>query len=225
MSAVFFLVLLVLAVLIFSGAFFAGRKLSTFSQRRRLVVLGGLLCLGSIAPVEAWSGWAVAVPFHGLLYALSVVAYLLAIVAAWVCADGPLTRRLGRALSIVLCLPFCNIVFDMLKDPVGALAVLLVASGMQQQTVSSMRISPTLTYTTGTSHSLWGNTPFQSYEISRNLRLLPLIQKQVGKGPTNCESGQITFSLGRDENTLLMSCKLLQPWHGQSALTTEVPLR
>jgi hypothetical protein len=203
-----------------------GRKLSTLPQSRRLIVLAVLLVITAVGPVELLSGWALAIPvLSGVAFGLSSVAYILAIIAAWVCADGPRSRWLGRGFSIVLALPGLGLAISLLKDPIGLLVVLAFALGTREQSRASGRISATLTYKTSTISRAGEKSTSEAYEIYRNPRWFPLIRTSVGEGPTDCESGRVTFSPGRDEHTILMSCQLTQPWRGMNALTTEVPLR
>jgi hypothetical protein len=215
--------------LLLTGLFFAGRwangKLATLSLSGRIMMLAALLCLGAVAPFETWSRWTIAVPFAPALFALSMLAYFLAIVAAWTLVESWPARWLGRACSVVLALPLLSIAFSVATNPMGVLLLILVAPALGQQTESSGRISPTLVYTVGTSHGLVGNTPFETYEIYRNPRWLPWIHKRVSNGPANCDSAHLTIGPGSNDDTVRMTCRLDKPWHGQSSLTTDVPLR
>jgi len=156
------LIALAVAALLLAGAFFGARSylrlLAAVSAGRRLAMLPALIALAALAPLAASLGWAPGFGVSIALWLFSALAYCLAILTALVCWQGPM-RWLGRAFAATFALPGLGLAFGFLRDPAGLLVLLLVLPGMRQHTSASGRISPTLTYETGTSHSLWGDTP------------------------------------------------------------------
>ena len=217
------LIALAVAALLLAGAFFGARSylrlLAAVSAGRRLAMLPALIALAALAPLAASLGWAPGFGVSIALWLFSALAYCLAILTALVCWQGPM-RWLGRAFAATFALPGLGLAFGFLRDPAGLLVLLLVLPGMRQHTSASGRISPTLTYETGTSHSLWGDTPYETFEIYRNVRWLPPLRKRVGNGATDCQPGHVSFSAGRDDNSVLMTCA----WPGGPGQTTEVKL-
>jgi hypothetical protein len=140
---------------VFYALYWVARRISNAASVWKYVLFGSLALLGAIGPLEAASGWMLDLPFL-VPYGLSLLACL-AMFALW--ANESATRIPGWVLGLLVAV--CT-------AAAGPFLIIWLISqnDLLQDTASSGRISPTLSYRI-TSSQAWGGGRNYSYILSQ----------------------------------------------------------
>jgi hypothetical protein len=198
----------------FYTLYWVARRISNAALVWKYILFGSLGFLGAIGPLEAASGWTLDLPLL-VPYGLSLFACL-AMFALW--ARKKATPIPGWRLGLLV---------GVCTAAVAPFLILWLISqnDLLQDTVSSGRVSPTLTYRI-TSSQAWGGGRNYSYIFYRNAQSIVWLHRVVSTGRMPCTSDDPVFGLWivratPDDHTVSVSCEF-GPLQGKSARTTEI---